>query len=56
MGPKGKDSFIEEIDQELRSIDTRLKETLSKTENLLKKNSNENQVTNDSGDKEAGQT
>ncbi|NVM23414.1 MAG: hypothetical protein HWN68_16725 [Desulfobacterales bacterium] len=49
-----KDPFIEEVDRELRSIDTRLKKALSKTEEILKEDSEETQVTDDSGDNETG--
>ena len=35
MSPKEKDRFIEEVDQELRSVDARLKRVLSQTDQLL---------------------
>ncbi|MDY6951625.1 MAG: hypothetical protein SWE60_08940 [Thermodesulfobacteriota bacterium] len=39
MDPKEKDRFIEEVDQELRSIDARLKKVLSQTDELLQEHS-----------------
>ena len=41
MEPNGNDVLIEEIDKELRAIDTGLKKVLSKTEILLKELTNE---------------
>jgi hypothetical protein len=53
MEPKGKDALIEEIDKELRAIDTRLKKILSKTDALLKASANGTEgVANSGNDKQ----
>jgi len=42
MEPNGKDDvFIEEIDRELRTIEAKLKEVLSKTDAILKESKDE---------------
>jgi hypothetical protein len=45
MEPNEKDVFIEEIDNDLRAIDARLKEVLSKTDLLLEESRNETRET-----------
>ncbi len=47
-----KDPFIEEVDLELRSIDSKLKEVFSKTEALLKEHAKETVETQDPDEKE----
>jgi hypothetical protein len=49
MAPDEKDHFLEEVDQELRSISTRLKKVLSKTEAVLKEHCRDTQETEGSG-------
>ena len=41
MAPRGKDVLLEEIDDELRAIGTKLKKILSKTDALLEEAGNE---------------
>ena len=41
MEPNGKDVLIEEIDKELRAIDAKLNNVLSKTDELLKDSAKE---------------
>ncbi len=52
MGTEGKDQFLEEVDQALRSINARLKKAFSNTEVLLKEHFKEKQETQESDDKE----
>jgi len=52
MGTEGKDQFLEEVDQALRSINARLKKAFSNTEVLLKEHFKEEQETQESDDKE----
>jgi hypothetical protein len=52
MGTEGKDQFLEEVDQALRSINARLKKAFSNTEVLLKEHFKEKQETQESVDKE----
>lgn len=52
MGTEGKDQFLEEVDQALRSINARLKKAFSDTEVLLKEHFKEKQEIQESDDKE----
>ena len=52
MGTEGKDQFLEEVDQALRSINARLKKAFSNTEVLLKEHFKEKQEIQESDDKE----
>jgi truncated hemoglobin YjbI len=52
MGAEGRDQFLEEIDQALRSINARLKTAFSKTEVLLKEHFKERPETQESDDEE----
>ena len=45
MESNEKDVFIEEIDNELRAIDAKLREVLSKTDGLLEESRNETRQT-----------
>jgi hypothetical protein len=44
MKPDGEDKFIEELDRELRSIESRLKKVLSEADVLLKEHTRETTV------------
>jgi hypothetical protein len=52
MGTEGKDQFLEEVDQALRSINARLKKAFSDTEVLLKEHFKEKQEIQESDDRE----
>jgi hypothetical protein len=52
MGTEVKDQFLEEVDQALRSINSRLKKAFSRTEVLLKEHFEEKQETQESNDKQ----
>ncbi|MDY6988220.1 MAG: hypothetical protein SWQ30_09205 [Thermodesulfobacteriota bacterium] len=52
MDPKGKDRFIEEVDQELRSIDARLKKVLSQADQLLQEHSKDTEAIEESPEEE----
>lgn len=52
MDPKGKDQFIEEVDQELRSIDARLKKVLSDADQLLQEHSKDTEQAEESTEEE----
>jgi hypothetical protein len=52
MGTEGRDQFLEEVDQALRSINARLKKAFSKTEVLLKEHFKERPEAQESDDDE----
>jgi truncated hemoglobin YjbI len=52
MGTEGRDQFLEEVDQALRSINARLKKAFLKTEVLLKEHFKERPATQESDDEE----
>ncbi len=52
MGTEGRDQFLEEVDQALRSINARLKKAFLKTEVLLKEHFKERPETQESDDEE----
>ena len=52
MGAEGRDQFLEEVDQALRSINARLKKAFSKTEVLLKEHFKERPEIQESDDEE----
>ena len=52
MGAEGRDQFLEEVDQALRSINARLKKAFSKTEVLLKEYFKERPEPQESDDEE----
>jgi len=52
MGTEGRDQFLDEVDQALRSINARLKKAFLKTEVLLKEHFKERTETQESDDEE----
>jgi hypothetical protein len=54
MDPDKGDLFLDEIDSELRSVNTRLKKAISETKALLQEHLQETQEVDGAGDDEAG--
>jgi truncated hemoglobin YjbI len=53
MGAEGRDQFLEEVDQALRSINARLKKAFLETEVLLKEHFKERPETQEPDDEQA---